>query len=83
MSAGDGLITEWVSLWDLIEHRAAATPDAPFGIDEHEESLTFLEYRDAAIERAIASKSKSRQTDGTIRSLAPVCWVMKPTSRSR
>ena len=26
-----GLITDWTSLWDLIEQRAAATPDAPFG----------------------------------------------------
>ena len=31
----------------------------------------------------MASKSKSRHTDGTISSLAPVCFVMKPTSRSR
>jgi cyclohexanecarboxylate-CoA ligase len=42
------LLTGWTSLWDLVEQRADATPDAPFGIDEHDESLTFAEYRDAA-----------------------------------
>src|SRR5699024_4625305 len=45
------LITGWTSLWDLIEQRAAATPDARFAIDENDRALTFAEYRDAC-ERA-------------------------------
>jgi acyl-CoA synthetase (AMP-forming)/AMP-acid ligase II len=45
-------ISDWTSLWDLIERRADATPDARFAIDEHERSLTFAEYRDAALRTA-------------------------------
>jgi acyl-CoA synthetase (AMP-forming)/AMP-acid ligase II len=41
------------TLWELVERRAAATPDARFGLDEEGRSLTFAEYKDAA-ERAAA-----------------------------
>jgi cyclohexanecarboxylate-CoA ligase len=36
------------TLWELVERRAAATPDARFGLDEEGRSLTFAEYRSAA-----------------------------------
>ena len=35
------------SFWGLIEARAAATPDALLGVDEHDRRMTFGEYRDA------------------------------------
>jgi acyl-CoA synthetase (AMP-forming)/AMP-acid ligase II len=41
------------TLWELVERRAAATPDARFGLDEEGRSMTFAAYRDAA-ERAAA-----------------------------
>jgi len=41
------------TLWELIERRVAATPDARFGLDEDGRSLTFAEYQ-AAAERAAA-----------------------------
>src|SRR5699024_8909477 len=46
-------LTSFTSLWDLIEQRAADTPDARCVVDEHERTLTFAEYRDAC-ERAAA-----------------------------
>src|SRR5260370_31730244 len=41
------------SLWELIERRAAATPDVDLLVDEHGRSLTFAGYVDAC-ERAAA-----------------------------
>jgi cyclohexanecarboxylate-CoA ligase len=41
------------TLWELVERRVAATPDARFGLDEEGRSLTFAEY-EAAAERAAA-----------------------------
>jgi len=41
------------TLWELVERRAAATPDARFGLDEEGRSLTFAEYK-AAAERVAA-----------------------------
>jgi cyclohexanecarboxylate-CoA ligase len=36
------------TLWDLIDARAKATPDALFGLDETGREMTFAGYRDAA-----------------------------------
>ena len=36
------------TLWDLIEQRAAATPDALIMVDEADREMTFAGYRDAA-----------------------------------
>jgi acyl-CoA synthetase (AMP-forming)/AMP-acid ligase II len=41
------------TLWELVERRAAATPDMRFGLDEEGRTLTFAQYKDAA-ERAAA-----------------------------
>ena len=44
----------FTSLWDLIQRRAADTPDARFVVDENGASLTFAEYRDASLAVAAA-----------------------------
>jgi acyl-CoA synthetase (AMP-forming)/AMP-acid ligase II len=43
----------WATVWELVEQRAAATPDARMAVDEHRRVLTFAGLRDAA-ERAAA-----------------------------
>ena len=42
-------LAELDHLWPLIEERAQATPAALFAVDERERTLTFREYRDAAL----------------------------------
>jgi len=37
------------NLWQLVEKRAATTPDAPFAIDDAGRRLGFAEYRDTAL----------------------------------
>jgi acyl-CoA synthetase (AMP-forming)/AMP-acid ligase II len=37
---------EGATLWELIENRVAATPDAQMAVDESGRSMTFAEYRD-------------------------------------
>ena len=37
------------SLWELIERRAAATPDALFAVDDEGRRQSFAAYRDAAL----------------------------------
>ena len=68
------LLTSWTSLWDLVEQRATATPDAPFGIDEHDASLTFAEYRDAC-NRAAAGLAALGVTEGTNVSWQLPTWL--------
>ncbi|MGZ4691862.1 MAG: AMP-binding protein [Acidimicrobiia bacterium] len=72
--AGTGLITGWTSLWDLVEQRAAATPGAPFGVDENDRSLTFLEYRDAC-NRAAAGLADLGVGEGTNVSWQLPTWL--------
>jgi len=43
------VITDFVSLWDLIEQRAALTPDHVIASDEDERELTCVGYRDQAL----------------------------------
>jgi acyl-CoA synthetase (AMP-forming)/AMP-acid ligase II len=40
------------SMWELVERRAAATPDAPMLVDEHDRRMTFGEFRDRCLEVA-------------------------------
>ncbi len=68
------LIAAWTSLWDLIEQRAAASPDAPFGIDENDRSLTFAEYRDAC-NRAAAGLAELGVGEGTNVSWQLPTWL--------
>ncbi|HEX4620714.1 MAG TPA: AMP-binding protein, partial [Myxococcaceae bacterium] len=41
-----------MTLWQLIEERAAKSPRATFVMDERDRSLTFEEYRDTALKTA-------------------------------
>jgi acyl-CoA synthetase (AMP-forming)/AMP-acid ligase II len=64
------LLTDWHGLWELVEQRAAATPDAPMARDEHGRRLTFAAYRDAA-ERVAAGLADRGVGEGT-----PVSWQL-------
>ncbi len=57
-------------LWPLLEARAAATPDALFALDERERTLSFAQYRDAALRCAagLTSLGIARET--------PVSWQL-------
>ncbi len=67
-------ITEWTSLWDLVEQRADATPDARLAIDEDDRTLTFGEYR-AACERAAAGLAALGVGEGTNVSWQLPTWL--------
>ena len=43
---------ETTTLWELVERRASATPDATLLIDESGRTLTCAEFRDAALRAA-------------------------------
>ena len=58
------------SLWELIEWRAAETPDALFCLDEAGRRLTYAEYRDSAL-RAAAGLHALGVEEGTA-----VTWVL-------
>ena len=40
---------EALPLWDLIEWRAALTPDALLAVDEHDRTITFGAFRDRCV----------------------------------
>ncbi len=58
------------TLWELVERRAAATPDARFAVDESGRELSFAGYR-AAAERAAAGLRARGVREGT-----PVSWML-------
>ncbi len=64
------MIDDARSLWELIERRADATPDALLGIDEDRRTMTFGEYR-AAAERAAAGLAAAGLREG-----AAVSWQL-------
>jgi acyl-CoA synthetase (AMP-forming)/AMP-acid ligase II len=64
------MITDAGSLWELIERRAAETPDAVLAVDEDQRTMTYGEYRDAA-ERAAAGLAELGVGEGT-----PVSWQL-------
>jgi acyl-CoA synthetase (AMP-forming)/AMP-acid ligase II len=61
------------TLWELLEARAAATPDALFAVDERERTLTFAAYRDAALRAAAGLHARGIGTD------TPVSWMLPTT----
>ncbi|MFN8037551.1 MAG: AMP-binding protein [Acidimicrobiia bacterium] len=63
-------ITDARSLWELIERRAAATPDALMAVDEDGRTMTFSEYRDAS-ERVAAGLAALGVGEG-----AAVSWQL-------
>ena len=58
------------AFWQLVEARAAATPDALFAVDERDRSLTFADYRAAALRAAAGLHARGIST-GT-----PVSWML-------
>ncbi len=64
------MIDDARSLWELVERRAAATPDAVLGVDEDGRNLTFEEYRVGA-ERAAAGLATRGLGEG-----AAVSWQL-------
>ncbi|MCZ6570085.1 MAG: AMP-binding protein [Deltaproteobacteria bacterium] len=58
------------NLWQLIERRAAHTPDALLAVDEEDRRLSFAEYKVAA-ERCAAGLSELGVGEGT-----PVSWML-------
>jgi acyl-CoA synthetase (AMP-forming)/AMP-acid ligase II len=59
-----------LTLWPLVERRAERTPDALFAVDERGRTLTFAQYRDAAL-RAAAGLHALGIGGGT-----PVSWQL-------
>jgi acyl-CoA synthetase (AMP-forming)/AMP-acid ligase II len=53
------------SLWELVERRAASTPDLPMLLDEHDRRLTFGEFRDRA-QRVAAGLYEQGVRPGTV-----------------
>jgi len=52
------------SLWELVERRAEATPDALFAVDDEGRSQSFADYRNAALRCAagLAARGLERET---------------------
>src|SRR4030081_1422959 len=66
----EAMITDVGSLWELIERRAAETPDAVLAVDEAQRTMTYGESRHAA-ERAAAGLAELGVGEGT-----PVSWQL-------
>ena len=64
------------SLWQLIERRAQATPDALFAVDENDRELSFAGYRSRA-ERCAAGLARSGVVEGS-----RVSWQLPTTLES-
>jgi acyl-CoA synthetase (AMP-forming)/AMP-acid ligase II len=62
------------SLWELVERRAEATPDALFAIDGNDRTLSFGAYRTEA-ERVAAALA----AHGGVRAGAVVAWMLPTT----
>ena len=45
-------------LWELVERRVQATPDALFAVDEQDRKLSFADYRDAALRCAAGFQAR-------------------------
>jgi cyclohexanecarboxylate-CoA ligase len=57
-------------LWPLLDARAAATPDAQFALDERGRTLTFAQFRDAALRCAAGLAALGIARD------VPVSWQL-------
>lgn len=62
------------NLWELLEARVAATPDAVMAIDQDGRTLTFAEYRSEA-ERAAAGLAKLGIGEGDVVSWQLPTWI--------
>ena len=54
------------SLWDLVERRAEATPDALFAVDDSDRELSFAGYRDAALRCAAGLAARGVAADTNV-----------------
>jgi cyclohexanecarboxylate-CoA ligase len=61
------------TFWQLVEARAAATPDALFAVDERDRALTFADYRAAALRAAAGLHARG------IAAETPVSWMLPTT----
>ena len=62
------------SLWGLVSERAAETPDALMMVDEHDRTMSFAEYKDAA-ERTAAGLSDLGLTAGDVVAWQLTTWI--------
>ncbi|MGK2930427.1 MAG: class I adenylate-forming enzyme family protein [Acidimicrobiales bacterium] len=67
-------MVEGRTLWELVERRAEATPDAPAAVDEHGRVLTFAEYRSEA-ERAAGGLHRLGVRPGDVVSWQLPTWL--------
>jgi cyclohexanecarboxylate-CoA ligase len=67
-------VTEGSSLWELIERRAAETPEDQLGVDDAGRAMTFAEYR-AAVERAAAGLAAMGVGEGSRVSWQLPTWL--------
>jgi acyl-CoA synthetase (AMP-forming)/AMP-acid ligase II len=68
--AMSGPVLDALTFWELIERRAAATPDRMMLVDEAGRALTFAEFKDQA-ERVAAGLLTAGVGEGT-----PVTWIL-------
>ncbi len=61
------------TLWELIERRASATPEALFAVDEHDRRLSFARFHLTA-ERVAAALHGRGVSEG-----APIAWQLPTT----
>ena len=61
-------------LWELIEMRAAETPDAQMAVDERGDTMTFAQLKDRA-ERAAAGLAERGVGEGTVVSWQLPTWI--------
>jgi acyl-CoA synthetase (AMP-forming)/AMP-acid ligase II len=61
------------TIWQLVEARAAATPEALFAVDEQDRTLTFAAYRDAALRTAAGLYARGIDAE------TPVSWMLPTT----
>jgi len=61
------------SIWQLVEARAEATPEALFAVDERDRALSFADYRDAALRAAAGLHARGIDAE------TPVSWMLPTT----
>ncbi|MBM4269306.1 MAG: AMP-binding protein [Deltaproteobacteria bacterium] len=62
------------TLWELIEKRTAATPDALFSVDEGNRRASFVEYRDAVLRCAAGLAARGIGADARVSWMLPTTW---------
>jgi acyl-CoA synthetase (AMP-forming)/AMP-acid ligase II len=68
------VITDFVSLWDLVEQRAALTPELVIASDEDDRTLTCAEYRDQVLRVAAGLHAMGVGVDTNVSWILPT-WL--------